>query len=89
VSQPFNPTNVPGTCLWCGRKLIQRWRWDVTWEGGSPRNVPGTRRKQMDKPGAYGDGYFCGLTCGYEFGKALAHFGRRLIRKDTPQEGQR
>ncbi len=87
MSQPFNPSNVPGTCLWCGRKLVQKWEWDTEWmAGGSITKVPGTRRKVYEKPGAYGDGHFCGLSCGYDFGKAIAGFGRRLIRKDDPKK---
>jgi hypothetical protein len=31
-----------------------------------------------DKPGDYGDGHFCGLGCGYQFGVALADHGRLL-----------
>ena len=43
-------------------------------------------KKQLEKVldlddrnlGDYGDGFFCGLRCGFQFGKAFAEFGRRL-----------
>lgn len=40
-----------------------------------------TRTPNHDKPGDYGDGFFCGLRCGYMFGRALANGGDRLKPK--------
>jgi hypothetical protein len=31
--------------------------------------------------GSYGDGFFCGLRCAYDFGLAFAKMGRRLAPK--------
>jgi hypothetical protein len=67
--RPFNPTNNPETCIWCGKKL----RWPTDFEG----------HHKYDKAGDYGDGYFCGLRCAYQFAVALADRGRRLTRKDV------
>lgn len=32
----------------------------------------------FEKPGYSGDGYFCGLRCGYRFAETFAGLGRRL-----------
>lgn len=63
--QPFGATNAPDTCLWCGRKLRKN-KWKF---------------ERLGKLGAYADGVFCGLGCGYHFGVALAWSGRRLTPK--------
>ena len=34
-----------------------------------------------EKSGGYGDGYFCGLRCGFQFGRRFAELGRRLQGK--------
>lgn len=39
------------------------------------------RRKMYEKPGPYGDGYFCSLTCGHRFAVVLASNGRRVVTK--------
>lgn len=68
MSHPFNYAEVPGTCLWCGRKLRPyRFR---------DKSLP----REEWPLGDYGDGHFCGLTCGYRFGKRLADLGKRLLR---------
>lgn len=74
----FNASNEPETCLWCGRKL--RWRKDPVFEGtlaaargGKPKTV-----NAYDRPGDYGDGFFCGLRCAHQFATTLAEAGRRL-----------
>ncbi len=41
-----------------------------------------SRKPIYDKPGSYGDGYFCGLRCGFQFGVAFAGSGRRLEKKE-------
>lgn len=57
MSQPFNPSNKPGTCKWCGRKLhLARFR------------LHGGQRHR----GSYGDDTFCGLRCGYRFGLTMS-----------------
>lgn len=79
MAQP-NPSNIPGTCLWCGKKLVYKYTHDIFHGEGwmkSKRN----RRKMYEKPGPYGDGYFCSLTCGHRFAVVLASNGRRVVTK--------
>jgi len=59
-------SNKAGTCLWCGHKLRRE----------SKHKAKAYKREQQ--LGDYGDGYFCGLRCGFQFGEAFANFGRRL-----------
>jgi len=47
---------------------------------GSRKRKVVSRVPVHDKPGAYGDGHFCGKGCGYQFGVALADAGYRLKR---------
>lgn len=45
-----------------------------------------SRKPHYDKPGDYGDGHFCGMTCGYLFGRVMADQGRifkPLIKKTS------
>lgn len=35
-------------------------------------------KKATEKPGDYGDGFFCGLRCAYKFAVVLARSGQRL-----------
>ena len=37
------------------------------------------RTPWYDKPGYEGNGSFCSLRCGYQFGARLAELGRRLV----------
>lgn len=56
-------------------------RHDASNEAGTCLWCGDKLRKGRNKRGGlgdYGDGYFCGLRCGYSFGKAFAGFGRRL-----------
>lgn len=121
--QPFNASNAPDTCLWCGRKLYRQMHSEYERIRGAyvppthcdtefPNPCPGRkftpcpdegpqyytcdtcgricrgneRRRLVSrrpivngaKPGRYGDGYFCGLGCGYRFGLAFAEQNRRL-----------
>jgi hypothetical protein len=76
----FGATNKTDTCRWCGRKLV--WVCNTQYEesaapNGKRRIVSRTRRYQA--PGAYGNGHFCGLTCGYQFGLTLATAGHVLV----------
>lgn len=70
MSHDFNPSNVPGTCLWCGTKLKPYRHHKEEWA-----------KKIGLSFGAQGDGFFCGLNCAHRFACALARYGRRLIRK--------
>jgi len=73
----FDATNTPGTCLWCGRKLIYRSVFDPTpgAVGKTPYSVP---KKRPTRPGDYQDGFFCGLRCAYQFAVRLAELGSQL-----------
>lgn len=80
--QSFGATNEPDTCLWCGRKLVHKSRMCEEGDPGAFR-VGGEGRggwwaRKADKGGGYSDGMFCGLRCGYQFGKRMAEFGERL-----------
>lgn len=63
---PFNYEGVERTCLWCGRKL-RKYRHREAFP-------------ESNEYGDYGDGHFCGLNCGYSFGRRLADLGRRLVK---------
>ena len=71
--KPINRTNAPRTCLWCGAKLRPQYRVVFNQE---------TRRYEKTGEiagyGPYREGFFCTLTHGYEFGRAMAKAGRRL-----------
>jgi hypothetical protein len=62
----WDPSNKPETCLWCGRRL--KYGTHLTGERDGSRDV----KARNQKAGAYQDGAFCGLRCGYSFGVALA-----------------
>ena len=40
-----------------------------------------SRQRYFDKPGPYGDGFFCSLTCGHRFAVAAANAGYRLVKR--------
>lgn len=44
----------PARCQWCGNRLRR------------PKRMNG--EPMYAKPGDYGDGLFCGLRCGYQYG---------------------
>lgn len=99
-------SNKPGTCLWCGKKLIYRTHttWDRSsrpatareseryesgigranfhWRGDtlyiSVKKVK-ERYRLYDKPGAYGDGFFCSMTHAQYFAIAAANSGFRFV----------
>lgn len=78
----FNPSNRPGTCLYCGHKL--RWIKRSFTEGPRGVLIPIRERPNLyRKPGDYGDGFFCGLRCGYQFGVLAAGHGNRFVSKGT------
>lgn len=81
----FGATNKPETCLWCGKGL----RWATVSARSMPQTEHFDRAKRGDKalrerrynaPGDYGDGYFCGLRCAYQFGVLAAQSGKRFQR---------
>lgn len=77
--QPFGYEGMPGTCLWCGRKL----RHETVIDSDSDKPYPGNLVR-ADKSGRYQDDSFCGLSCGYRFGRRLAELGNRLqANKET------
>ena len=99
MRQSFNASNTPDTCLWCGRKLPHKYsdKWlqrerkrlgvDSTYTevGKAQELATGISLNKMyaNKGGNYGDGFFCGLSCGYEFAVVLAEGGRRLKPKQA------
>jgi hypothetical protein len=73
-----NPSNKDDTCLWCGKKLRRI----------MGRFIGKDYHKDLptySKSGDYGDGFFCGLRCAYQFAVAFAGFGRRLNPPTNPQ----
>lgn len=83
----FGATGEPDTCIWCGRKLRRQGSKDYVSDGqGSYKkddkgNFIKVQAYRAEKLGDYEDGFFCGLRCGYEFGKAMAELGERLKAK--------
>lgn len=118
----FAATHEKDTCLWCGRKLRQKYHTEkeatgefrkptscyncAGYDGSKPSRFVATERpdyyqcancgtdqaaerkrrvvsrtKVFAKPGDYGDGFFCGLRCAYDFAVTIAAHGRRLQRK--------
>jgi hypothetical protein len=70
-ARPFNPSNEPGTCLWCGRKLTtQTYKVDPT---DAKKFIKG------DRLGVGGDGYFCTLVDGYSWAVTFAALGQRMV----------
>ena len=67
----FNASNQPDSCLWCGNKLRRLMGKLVgkTWDKSRP---------MYSKTGDYGDGFFCGLRCAYQFAVAMAENGKRF-----------
>lgn len=55
----------PANCMWCGRKLR------------AFRHLS-NRPELADRRGDYGDNAFCGLRCGYAFGRRMAELGQAL-----------
>ena len=78
----FAATNRPGTCLWCGDRLVRR----EVMVDDSRRGEPGVTWHELghyatelaETPGPYHDGFFCSLRCGFQFGVRMAGFDHRL-----------
>jgi hypothetical protein len=87
MARDFNPSNLAGTCLWCGRTIPNR----------SPERSLAMRIRKAEKlgprfvkdvlefhehykgrPGGNGTGYFCTGTCAEMFGSAAARDGYRF-----------
>jgi hypothetical protein len=80
-----NPGESPRKCH-CGCKKFffdeQRKRWfcedcRLDFVGRRTRKVV-SRTHRYDAPGGYGDGFFCGIHCGYQFAVDAAGRGTRL-----------
>ena len=85
MTQPFNASNQPGTCVYCGRKLYRarghghasrialnkRLGLKITGEGEPEFLFDGRR-------GYRGSDLLCSLACGYAFGLRAAQLGFRL-----------
>lgn len=82
--QPFGYDGGPGTCLWCGRRLPRETVHDARAEeqmreaGLTGPELWRASLRPALKTGRYQDGVFCGLRCGYQFGKRMAELGHRL-----------
>lgn len=88
---------TPGHCKWCGRKLRKKWREETApfvarWVEAD-KHMAGHQivpefwpRVKIGEPslGDYKDGHFCGLRCGYDFGRWHADHGNVLVPK-TPK----
>jgi hypothetical protein len=70
--RPFNPSNKPGTCLWCGRAL----------RAETYVSIGQTLVKDTSRLGVGGDGYFCTLVDGYSWAVEFAKLGNRMILKE-------
>lgn len=82
----------PGHCKWCGRTLRKKWRLEtpphtLDWIEGDqhmrghaiyPHGILRGVKVGEPKIGDYGDGYFCGLRCGRDFGLWHAEHGNFL-----------
>lgn len=92
MTQRIKRTNVEGTCLWCGKKLIGNYHFEdqerhdrvvtVNDYGEERQETRSTwRPKPGAKPQGYGyrsQGYFCTLTHAWRFALAVAKGGVRL-----------
>lgn len=79
----------PKKCRSCGSTNIQ-WTSGIVGQRGAcccgdcgvyidtRRRKMVSRKKRYPKPGDYGDGHFCGLRCGYQFGVAMGDAGRKF-----------
>ena len=82
--QPFGYQEEPGTCLWCGRKLRHVKVIDkaleerLRGEGKSHRDTYEGSLVRATNGGRYQDDTFCGLRCGYQFGRRAAMLGFKL-----------
>jgi hypothetical protein len=99
MSRSFGATNEKDTCLWCGWKLrifildrgsrnpVSTLYTEATQRQDREREQQRKERVTEHGPrrGDYGDGFFCGLRCAYEFAVALAQHGRRLQPKEQKE----
>jgi hypothetical protein len=101
MNRSFGATNAKDTCLWCGWKLrvflldrasrnpISTLYTEAAQKQDRDREQRRQERvaEQGPRRGDYGDGFFCGLRCAYEFAVALAQHGRRLQPKEVKEDG--
>ncbi len=79
----FTPTH----CQECKSKNVQA-DGKYFFCGDCQRDVACYRQKitektaRYDKPGGYGDGFFCGLRCGYQWAVRFAELGKRLVNTE-------
>lgn len=81
MTRPFNPSNKPGTCLWCGRKLQPQYRAETVGTGKwrRPECGCGAEREALEKtedPGVYRCGVCSSLCYGTQARRIV---GRREI----------
>lgn len=80
--KPFGYQGLPGTCLWCGDRLRYQRVLATDEDRADPSYKPASSYEpatvRAEKPGRYWDGFFCGLGCGYRYGKRMAELGNRL-----------
>lgn len=96
---PFNHrggVGKPAHCKWCGRALRKKWcqveaphvkSWhapDRHYPDGCATGYGPLVKVGEPKLGDYGDGHFCGLRCGYDFGLWFANNGNKLT--PTPKK---
>jgi hypothetical protein len=81
--QPFGYQGEENTCLWCGRPLYFRRviaddsdKDNPTWQ--PPKDAYSWPTVQAPRRGAYYDGMFDTMGCGYMFGKRMGELGHRL-----------
>jgi hypothetical protein len=82
-SKRFKPIENPsGGLRWeCASDSCCAWHSDR----GERKVV--SRTPRYKGRGDYGDGHFCGLTCGYEFAVKAANDGIRLVTPKTRKAG--
>jgi hypothetical protein len=100
-------SNKPGTCLWCGKKLVYKTitTWERSQRPATPKEIERLknsgrsnhnaywngdtlyvtvrkvkeRTRLYNKPGAYGDGFFCTMGHAQLFAISAATTGFRFV----------
>lgn len=97
MARDFGATYEKDTCLWCGWKLrvfvldrASRNPVSTLYTEAAQQQDRERERKREERVaehgqrrGDYGDGFFCGLRCAYEFAVTFAKNGRRLQPKEA------
>lgn len=72
-------TGKPDTCLWCGRSLHRRGVYEAVRRETAHGFRTDTVKVGANEKGGYaGNGCFCTLGCGYQFGLRQAERGLRF-----------